>query len=105
MGSSSNGSAELLRVGPDRSALERVLRAEVNPDARRRDRDLEPLGRGVVERVAATGVLAEPGAPWRRWGRTLAWLGHTADELALPLTLSLQQSIVKQLLQIGRAHV
>jgi acyl-CoA dehydrogenase len=102
MGSSSNGSAELLRVGPDRSELETVLRAEVNPGARHRDRTVEPLGRAVIERLAATGVLAEPGAPWRRWGRTLAWLGYTADELALPLTLSLQQSIVKQLLRARR---
>jgi alkylation response protein AidB-like acyl-CoA dehydrogenase len=117
MASWSNGTcdrAEPARAGlTDRSALASIVVECVNPDAGRRDRDLEPLDRSIFAKVAATGILGASlppaigggGADWRRWGQDLRQLAYLAEELALPFTISIQQSIAKQLLRSGRPEL
>lgn len=98
----------------DRTAsLERIIHDSVNPGARRRDRDLEPLGRELFAELAATGVLAETlpravggaGAGWHIWGRMLRRMAYAADELSLPFTISYQQSLARQLVRSGRPEL
>ena len=117
MASWSNGTsdrADPARAGlTDRSALASIIVERINPDASRRDRDLEPLDRSVFAKLAATGILGASlphaigggGADWHRWGQDLRQLAYLADELSLPFTISIQQSIAKQLLRSGRPEL
>jgi alkylation response protein AidB-like acyl-CoA dehydrogenase len=97
----------------DEPALASVIGECVNPGASRRDRDLVPLDRSLFAKLAATGILGASlpravgggGADWYRWGQDLRRLAYLADELSLPFTISIQQSIAKQLLRSGRPEL
>lgn len=115
----SNGISD--RAGPasappglaDFPALASIVGGAVNPGASRRDRGLEPLERSIFAKLAPTGILGASlpravgggGADWSRWGQVLRQLAYLADELALPFTISYQQSIAKQLLRSGRQEL
>ena len=119
MASWSNGISDRDEPAPpgagltDRSALASIIGEDINPGASRRDREVEPLGRSIFAKLAATGILGASlphaigggGADWHRWGQDLRQLAYLADELSLPFTISIQQSIAKQLLRSGRPEL
>jgi hypothetical protein len=97
----------------DRSALASIIGEYINPGASRRDRGSRAprsvhLRQARRDRdpgsVAAAGD-GGGGADWHRWGQDLRQLAYLADELSLPFTISIQQSIAKQLLRSGRPEL